>query len=137
MNTKSAIALGMAALVLAVLGPGCASTKYTEDLLAASGFKQMPAATPEQQAHLRTLPPHKVSRVVRDGKTYFVYPNVKRQVLYVGTQAQYDAYQKLRQQNQMAQDQAEEATMNADAGWTAWGAWSGVDFTEPGPAFRR
>ena len=133
MNMKPVIGWAIGLMLLVVMGLGCASTRSTEDVLAAAGFKQMPATTPERQAHLQRLPQHKVSKVVRDGKTYFVYPDIKHQVLYVGTQAQYDAYRKLLQERQMAQSEADEATMNADAGWTAWGSWSGVDLTQPAP----
>ena len=137
MKTKSVIFLGVGVLALAVLALGCASTKSTEDTLAAAGFKMMPATTPERQAHLQTLPKHKVTMVVREGKTYFVYPDEKRQVLYVGTQAQYDAYQKLRAQEKMAEEQAQAANMNTEAEWAPWGPWGGVDFVEPAPVFRR
>jgi len=75
--------------------------------------------------------------VLRQGKTYYAYPDVKRQVLYVGTQAQYDAYQKLRIQQQMAQQEAQAASMDSEAAWAPWGPWGGVDFAEPVPAFRR
>jgi hypothetical protein len=133
MSAKLAWVLSIGLLALAC---GCSTTRHTEDLLAAAGFKVMPATTPEQQAHLKTLPQHKVTMVVRDGKTYYTYPDNKRQVLYVGTQAQYDAYQRLRLQNQMAEEQAQAADDNA-SGWAPWGAWGGVDFVEPVPAFRR
>ena len=137
MKTESALALAAGVLALAVLGLGCSTTKQTENMLSAAGFKMMPATTPEQQAHLKTLPPHKVTLVIRDGKTYFAYPDVKQQVLYVGQQAQYDAYQKLRVQKQMAEEQAQAANMNSEAAWAPWGAWGGVDFVEPVPMFRR
>jgi hypothetical protein len=104
-------------------------------MLSAAGFKIVPATTPEQQAHLKTLPQHKVTMVMREGKTYFAYPDVKQQVLYVGQQAQYDAYQQLRQQKQIAEEQAE--TANSEAAWAPWGAWGGMGFVETVPAFRR
>jgi hypothetical protein len=124
-------------LALLALAIGCSTTKETENLLSAAGFKTMPATTAQQQAHLKTLPPNKVTSVVRDGKTYFVFPDAKAQVLYVGQQAQYDAYQKLRLEKQMAQEQLEAAEGNASGDWGAWGDWGGVGFAEPVPAFRR
>ena len=71
-------------LALAMLVSGCSTTQPTENLLSAAGFKIVPASTPEQQSHLKTLPPHKVTMVPREGKTYFVFPDQKQQVLYVG-----------------------------------------------------
>jgi hypothetical protein len=120
-----------------VLALGCSTTKQTENMLSAAGFKMMPATTPEQQAHLKTLPPNKVTMVVRDGKTYFAFPDIKQQVLYVGQQAQYDAYQKLRLQKQLAADQVQAAEMNSEPAWGAWGGWGGMGFVEPVPVFRR
>jgi hypothetical protein len=117
--------LTLAAGMLALLGVaiGCATTKQTEDLLSAAGFKATPATTAQRRAHLQTLPPHKVTMVVRAGKTYYVYPDAKAQVLYVGQQAQYDAYQKLRLENQMASEQFQAAESNAAEEWGAWGDW--------------
>ena len=71
---------------------------------------------------------------MRDGKTYFVYPDVKQNLLYVGTQPEYDQYQKLRLQNQMAEDQVQAAEMNSEAGWDAWGGFGGVMAV---PVYRR
>ena len=105
---------------------GCSTAKQTENLLSAAGFNTIPANTPERQAHLKTLPPHKITLVVREGKTYYVYPDQAHQVLYVGQQAQYQEYQRLRLQNQMAQDQVQAADMNSAAGWDAWGGFGGV-----------
>jgi hypothetical protein len=132
MKTYLLSIIGTAALVAFALG--CSTTKQTENLLSAAGFKAMPATTPQQQAHLKTLPPHKVTMAVRDGKTYYVYPDQAHQVLYVGQDAQYQEYQKLRLQNQMAEDQVQAAEMNSDLGWTAWGAFGDVVAV---PAYRR
>jgi hypothetical protein len=120
-----------------MLAFGCSTTRQTENMLSEAGFRRMPATTPAQKAHLQTLPRQKVTMVVREGKTYFVYPDEKRQVLYVGTRAQYDAYQRLRLEHQMAEEQARAAHENAAAAWAPWGPWGGVNFVEPVPAFRR
>ena len=136
MKTKS-ILLNTALMACVALAVGCSTTKQTEDLLSAAGFKMMPATTPQQQAHLKTLPPHKVTMVNREGKTYFVFPDAKAQVLYVGQQAQFDAYQKLRLQKQLAEEQVQAAEGNAEGDWGPWGGWGGVGFAEPMPAFRR
>ena len=130
--------LPLAAVIVGLLAVaiGCSTTKQTENLLSAAGFKITPATTPQQQAHLHTLPPDKVTMVARGGKTYFVFPDPKAQVLYVGQQAQYDAYQKLRLQKQMAEEQVQAANENA-SDWAAWGDWGGVGFVEPAPVFRR
>ena len=114
----------MALLALAV---GCTTTSKRENLLSAAGFKMVPAVTPEQKAHLQTLPPDKVTMVQREGKTYFVFPDRKQQVLYVGQQAQYDEYQKLRLQNQLAEDQMNAAELIPNPrGECGAGGWNGT-----------
>ena len=120
--TNLLIIIGVAALVAFVTG--CSTTsadQKTEDLLSVVGFKATPATTPQQQAHLKTLPPHKFTMVVRDGKTYYVYPDQSHHVLYVGQDAQYREYQKVRQQNQMAEEEVHAAELNSENAWSAWG----------------
>jgi hypothetical protein len=121
------------AVAFAVVG-GCSTTQQTENLLSAAGFRAIPATTPQQQAHLKTLPAHKVTLVVRDGQTTYVYPDVPHQVLYVGQDAQYQEYQRLRLQKQMAQDQVQVAEMNTEPGWGVWGGFGGPVVV---PVFRR
>ena len=84
---------------------GCATTKNTEELLSAAGFKAHPATTAQQQAHIKSLPAHKVSAVQKGGKTYYVFPDVARNVLYVGQSAEYEQYKKLRRQQELADEQ--------------------------------
>ncbi len=118
---KDSIHYTIMACAIAAIVIGCASTKSTENMLSAAGFKMVQATTPQQQSHLQTLPADKITSVVRNGATYYVYPDPKRQVLYVGREAQYQQYQKLRLENQMAQEQLEAAEMGP--GWDAWGPW--------------
>ncbi|HAB19821.1 MAG TPA: hypothetical protein PLX89_13935 [Verrucomicrobiota bacterium] len=121
--------LGVAVFVL--LAASCSTTKQTENLLSAAGFKVVPATTPQQQAHLKTLPPDKVTMVPRDGSVYYVYPDPAQQVLYVGQEAQYQEYQRLRLQNQLAEEKVEAAQMNSEASWGAWGPWVGGGVVVP------
>lgn len=126
--------LSLTALV--AFATGCSTTKQTENLLSAAGFKTMPATTPAQQSHLKSLPSGKVTTVQRNGTTYFVYPDTAKQVVYVGQQTQYQEYQKLRLQNQMAMDQLQAAELNSTPGWNVWGVWDGA-FGFPAPVLRR
>ncbi len=101
---------------------GCSTTRQTEDLLSAAGFKAQPATTAPQQAHLKSLPDHKVSSVRKDGKQYFVYPDVARNVLYTGQSAQYEQYKKLRAQQQLADEQPGPYEQE-EIQTSVWGAW--------------
>jgi hypothetical protein len=63
---------------------------------------------------------------------YFVFPDPAKNVLYVGRQAEYDAYQKLKV-NQQAQADYNMAVQNqfisTDADLTSfntWGTWDGL-----------
>jgi hypothetical protein len=120
--TNPFIIIAVAAVVAFVTGCSSTSaTRQTEELLSAAGFKAVPATTPEQQAHLKTLPRDNVTMVQRKGTNHYVFPDVKNQVLYVGQAAQYQEYQKLRLQNQMAEDKAHAAELNSENAWNAWG----------------
>ena len=119
--------IGGASLLAVVVG--CATTLRTEDLLSAAGFNIVPATTPELQARLKAIPAHKVTMVQRDGKEYCVYPDVTQNVLYVGQNAQYQRYQQLRVQNQVAQAQLHAAALTAD--WGAWESWGGEGWWSP------
>jgi hypothetical protein len=122
---KHILQYSIIAIALAVLGIGCSTTQFTESMLSAAGFKAIPATTPQQQAHLKTLPAGKVTMAIRDGKTYYVYPDKAHQVLYVGQDAQYQEYQKLRLQNQLAEEQITNAELQPDGAWNAWGDFGG------------
>jgi hypothetical protein len=112
-------AIGLVGLVV-----GCTTTKSTEDMLSAAGFKRLPANTPAREAHLNSLPADKITPVVRNGTTFYTFPDPKQNVLYVGQEPQYQKYQNLRLQKKMADEQLSAAEMNEDA-WGAWGPWYG------------
>src|SRR4051812_33143529 len=83
------------ALALSALLFGCAAAPPAmpdENQLAAAGFQVVVAKTVVQQEHLRSLAPGKVSEMQRNGTHFFVYPDVARNVVYVGTQKEYAAY---------------------------------------------
>ena len=67
----------VAVLGLSVIAAGCSDGSQQimnkEDLLAASGFKFVPANTPERQASFAQLPPHKFIRQVRGDKVIYIY----------------------------------------------------------------
>jgi hypothetical protein len=111
---------------LLVVG-GCATvqqrTRATEEVLSAAGFQMKPADTPEQLTTLRTLPPRTVVPQPRDGQVYYVYadPGACR-CLYVGTEAQYQQYQRFELQQELADKQLRAAQQYWDA-TTTWGPW--------------
>lgn len=79
--------------------PGCATPPPPppdESQLAAAGFKVLVAKTVQQQEHLRALAPGKITEWQRNGTRFFVYPDVAKNQLYVGTQKEYAAYRRVR-----------------------------------------
>jgi hypothetical protein len=68
------------------------ATSKKENLLAQAGFKVKTVTTPKQQQQVSLLAVDRVSAVKYKGKLYYVYPTAKKDQIYVGKQAQYDAY---------------------------------------------
>jgi hypothetical protein len=124
--TFLALALGLS-LVLA----GCAAIRRSEarsaeDVLAAAGFRQLPATTPQRIDALRTMKPRTLSQVTRDGKTFYVYPDPDNcNCLYVGSEAEYHEYKRLALEKQMADERLEAAEAEEDTAmdWGVWGPW--------------
>jgi len=114
----------LCALAVLAFAVGCATTQQTENLLSAAGFKTVIASTPKQQQHLASLPAGKITTAQKNGVTYFFFPDVKNNQMFVGTQTQYTAYQKLRLQQQLSNDNLMAAEMNEDAAaWNSWDGW--------------
>ena len=120
--------LATSALCLAVAGCTDPSQKVMnkEDLMIASGFKFVPANTPERQAAFRQLTPHKFVRQMKGDKVIYVYPDPTICVcLYVGGPKAYAAYRARVFDKQIADEQqmtANEMAMN-DWDWGPWGGW--------------
>ena len=116
--------LGVMAAGLVLVG--CATEQQIvqgkEDMLAAAGFTLRPAETPERQAELARLPPHRFVYQNRNGKIVYLYsdPTVCH-CLYIGSEAAYQQYRRLALQKQIADEQVMAAQMNMDT-WN-WGPW--------------
>jgi hypothetical protein len=119
--------VGAVALALA----GCAAierdeTGQTEQMLAAAGFEMRPADTPAKLADLERLQQQKLVRHDRDGAVTYVYADATDcKCLYTGDQENYDQFEKLRVQENVAQQEMMAAEMNQQAAmnWEMWGPW--------------
>lgn len=117
-------------LAVLTLAAGCMSNKqYKESLLTQAGFKTVPAKTAAQQTKLANLSQTKITPVKRKGVQYYVFPDVKANVLYVGRQAEYNAYRAkktaITQETQYAMEAqtsfvSEDAFLNSYGGWDDW-----------------
>jgi hypothetical protein len=119
-TTKSMLNILYAAALVAVAS-GCSTTSNSEHMLSAAGFKALPANTPQREDHLRSLPADQLTVANLNGYNYFVFPDPAEGVLFVGQQPQYQRYQRMRLENQMAV--ADVNTASVDDGWTRWTAW--------------
>ena len=135
LRLRSLIFMGAAALLALVAG--CASTDdalSNDNLAVAAGFKVITPAKPDQQALLAKLPKDKVSPVTYKGTTYYVVPDSMNNLAYVGGAPQYEAYQRLRVQKQLSNNNLEAPQIKEDpVDWSAWGGWGAPAFV----AFRR
>jgi len=120
-------------LALLALCVGCESNaQFKESELISSGFKAFPAQTAKQQARLKTLSQTKMTRVQRNGVQYYVFPDVKHNVLYVGKQPQYNAYRNTKRTllaDREYQMGAENAFVSEDSFLTGFDDW--VPFAMP------
>ena len=99
-----------------------------EDMLTAAGFKFRPINTPQRQAALQQLPPHKFSRKVNDGRVFYVYPDpTVCRCLYVGDQTAYATYRNNVFQKNLADEQAMTANEMSMDNWD-WGPWGGAPY---------
>jgi hypothetical protein len=123
--TKSNIILIFVAAATALFVAGCAEmgASNTTSLLSAAGFRARTPQTPKQQEIYAALPPYKVERATVKGKTFYVFKDEKAGVAYVGHEPEYQRYQQLAIQQQIAQDYYMAATMPPmyARGW--YGAW--------------
>ena len=115
----------LTAFAVLVLVTGCANTgtsaqsasptPQTEALLSAAGFKTVVASTDKQLQEIPKLPAGQVTVMSNTGKNYFVYPDLARKQIYVGTEKEYQAYLKLRAQNNMPNVDPEASYAKQDA----------------------
>jgi len=84
------------------------------------------ASTPTQEQRLKSLPPGKISTVQRNGKTYYVFPDVAHNRIYLGTPNEYQNYQQILADSKIAeQDRVGVEMAGADGGtdFDDWGSW--------------
>ena len=110
----------------AILLAGCASvgSANTESLLSAAGFRVKTPQTPKQKQIYAALPPYQVKRATVPGKgVFYVYKDEKAGVAYVGREQEYQNYQQLAIQQQIAQNQIAAAEMEQQAALDWYGGF--------------
>ena len=95
----------------------------TTSLLTAAGFRARTPQTPTQQQIYAALPPYQVERATVPGKgVFYVYKDEKAGLAYVGREQEYQRYQQLAVQQQIAQNYYMAAEMDRAAAWQWYGA---------------
>lgn len=128
MNPRTRAKGFVTAVSLAIALVGCSTMEQsdaidTERVLAAAGFEIKFADTPAQKEQLAKLAQRKISHLDRNGRLVFVYADSKYcKCMYVGTESEYQRFQKLTLERDIAMDESV-AAENASMDWTAWGTW--------------
>ena len=122
----SNIVIVLAGVIGTIFFTGCASmgSANTTALLTAAGFRARTPQTPRQQQIYAGLPPYQVERATVPGKgVFYVYKDENAGLAYIGREAEYQRYQQLAIQQQIAQNQIAAAEMERAAAWQWYGAW--------------
>ncbi|MGC6467427.1 MAG: hypothetical protein ACON5N_17750 [Akkermansiaceae bacterium] len=118
-------------LVTLLLGPvaavltSCAAKRAasTESTLSAAGFKIRTPENAKQQAIYDQLPDYKIQRGKHEGKIFYAYKDEKQGVAYVGGEDEYQKYQQLATQRNIARDRRMAAEMQGDMSYRWYGAY--------------
>jgi hypothetical protein len=125
------ISLSVVFSLLALLGfSGCASlgSGDTEQLLSAAGFRSRTPTTAKQIEIFNGLPPYKVERRNVQGKVLYTYADPKRNLVFIGGEAEYQQYTRLGLQQQISMNNLTAAQINQSTAmsmdaWGPWGMW--------------
>jgi hypothetical protein len=94
--------------------------QYKDNTLVAAGFTPVPANTPQRQATLASMPPHKFIHETRNGRALYAYADPAGcDCLYIGGQAAYDHYR----ESISVQELANEQQMNDELYHMNWDSW--------------
>jgi len=129
MKQKRVSVMMIGATMLLALMAGCAttttSTQGTASMLVAAGFKTITPKTAAQQQKLQQLQTGQVATIQKNGRTYYIVADPPQNLVYVGGPHEYQAYQQMRAQRQLAQENLQTAEVYQDAAmqWDTWGGW--------------
>ena len=114
-----------AAAACILLLDSCASMDASNQrsLLSASGFRVLTPSTPRQKELFTAAESYKVLRANKDGQVFYAYKDEKQGVAYVGGESEYQRYQQLAVQQNIANQNMMAAQMQRDAAFGWYGAW--------------
>lgn len=119
------------ALFATILG-GCTTLEkqeadQREQLLSAAGFTTHIADTPQKLAALQVMKQRKVIRREKDGQVRYVFADAQFcHCLFVGKESNYQEFEKLSIEQEIAEDDRESALDNSLDGQWAYDSWSSL-----------
>jgi hypothetical protein len=121
---------------LALAAGGCATVAAPENLLFQAGFHPYVVRNESQHAQVRALPQGRISIVQRGGRSFYLYPSVARDQVYVGRRREYDAYVRFLAQMRASNEQVGAAGLEASnfewvGGWKSWGPFFPPEWGAP------
>ena len=93
-----------------------------EQMLSAAGFKIMAAETPAKKESLAGEVPYKLQMHTRQDRVIYTYANPQKEILYVGGAKEYQAYQKMAIERDLANQMQSTAAMQQMTA-SEWGYW--------------
>jgi len=113
--------------ILLVGSMGCATliAKDKERQLSAAGFQMKMADTADKENHLAGLQQHELFPTRMQGNLVYVYADAKGcNCMYVGSEADYQRYQRMVMQKREIDEERDTAELNEDSmEWGVWGDW--------------
>ena len=122
-NLKIVLMLAIAAAAFSIAGCAGVGSGNTTALLSAAGFQTRTPQTPKQQQIYASLPPYQVQRATVNGHVFYVYKDEKAGIAYIGREQEYQRYQQLAIQQQIAQNYYTAVAMDRAAAYGWYGAW--------------
>ena len=124
-SKTSIILLSLASGIVLFALDGCSSvgSTNTKSLLSAAGFVVRTPQTDRQKQIYAALPAYKVERATVKDKVFYVYKDEKAGVAYVGHEPEYQRYQQLAIQQQIAQEQYMAAELDRQAALNFYGGF--------------
>jgi len=121
-------------LSIALLLSACTThLQRKEQFLTEAGFRAVTPSTPAQIAHLQSLPQGHITQVTKKGKTLYLLADSKKNLLLVGSDAQFEKYQHILYKKEVNPEIANEKAIKLEQ--SEWGAWDGYYGPMGGPGF--
>jgi hypothetical protein len=113
-NSNTLVMFTITATALFMASCAEMASSNTTSLLSAAGFHVRTPETPKQKEIYAALPAYRVERATVKDKTFYVFKDEKAGVAYVGQEPEYQRYQQLAVQQEIAEDQYMAARMEGD-----------------------